>query len=113
METASFRGVQAKNSEFYPEFLASDRRKFILSSKVSQLPCLYTLYENFLLYFYQLGSYFPKTRFDSKFYSAFGNYVIVKQLMNYSSGSQTVRRDAPVRRFNFPKASRDILVLCH
>ena len=26
---------------------------------------------------------------------------------------QTVRRDAPVRRFNFPKASRDILVLCH
>ena len=31
----------------------------------------------------------------------------------YCSGSQTVRRDAPVRRFNFPKASRDILVLCH
>ena len=31
----------------------------------------------------------------------------------YSSGSQTVRRDAPVSRFNFPKASRNILVLCH
>ena len=31
----------------------------------------------------------------------------------YNSGSQTVRRDAPVRRFNFPKASRNILVLCH
>ena len=31
----------------------------------------------------------------------------------YSSGSQTVRRDALVRRFNFPRASRDNLVLCH
>ena len=34
-------------------------------------------------------------------------------LLAYISGSQTVRRDAPVRRFNFPKASRNILVLCH
>ena len=30
----------------------------------------------------------------------------------YGSGSQTVRRDAPVRRFSFPRASRDNLVLC-
>ena len=38
---------------------------------------------------------------------------LVRPAMLYGSGSQTVRRDAPVRRFNFPKASQDILVLCH
>ena len=36
-----------------------------------------------------------------------------RKMIHYGSGSQTVRRDAPVRRFNFPKASRNILVLCH
>ena len=35
------------------------------------------------------------------------------RIIVYTSGSQTVRRDAPVRCFNFPKASRDNLVLCH
>ena len=28
----------------------------------------------------------------------------------YVSGSQTVRRDAPVRRFSIPRASRDNLI---
>ena len=83
MATTPFRGEQIKNSEIYYNFLVSGPRKLILGSKVLKQPCLYTLQENFLLYFYQLGSYFPKTRFDSEFYSIFSNYVIVKQLMKY------------------------------
>ena len=32
-----------------------------------------------------------------------------RMLVLYTSGSQTVRRDAPVRGFNFPRASLDNL----
>ena len=39
--------------------------------------------------------------------------LIFFSTMHYGSGSQTVRRDAPVSGFNFPRASRDHLVLCH
>ena len=78
-----FKAEQTKSSEIYHNFLANGCRKLILGSKVSEFLCLYTLQKNFLLYFYQLGSYFPKTRFVSKFYSIFSNYVIVKQLMKY------------------------------
>ena len=38
-----FRGVQTRNSKIYHNFLTSDRRKLILGSNVSELPCIYTL----------------------------------------------------------------------
>ena len=44
------------------------------------------------------------------------NDVWLREAKAYLSSTAVVlklRRDAPVRRFNFPKASRDILVLCH
>ena len=40
-------------------------------------------------------------------------FAALNIFVSYTSGSQTVRRDALVRRFNFPRASRDNLVLCH
>ena len=49
----------------------------------------------------------------NKLWKAHSHVFFLITTIVYISGSQTVRRDAPVRRFNFPRASRDNLVLCH
>ena len=55
-----------------------------------------------------LATYFEGAKTDGC-----SSLLLFSQCICYASSSQTVRRDAPVHRFNFPKTLQDNLVLCH